>query len=107
MDEICFERRSCLRTNPSFVLGLSFSPVGEKREIWGKVNNISSGGLGVSTVFSIPPETLIDITMAQKPSNSSWEIESFMGMVRWCRSDPIVKETYNIGISSQDLLWPG
>lgn len=103
MNKVALERRKHRRSKIGTAIGVTFTLPEKSDEIMGMVNDISPNGLGVATAVDIPSETLLDITMGEGRANNLLEAEHFIGEVRWCRPDPLLKESYNLGIRIRDL----
>lgn len=103
MDTVKPERRKYKRSNITTEIAVSFSYQKQQNELVGMINDISPHGLGITVAVNVPAETLIDITMGETNENHFLKEERFLGEVRWCRPDPLMEESYNLGIKIRDL----
>lgn len=103
MNKVALERRKHRRSKIETAIGVTFTLPEKSDEVMGMVNDISPNGLGVATSIGIPSETLLDITIGEGGEKNLLEADHFIGEVRWCQPDPLLKESYNLGIRIRDL----
>lgn len=85
------------------LISVTLKPVGLDKETWGIVTDTSNYGFQISIPLEILPKTRVQVTVTKKLDQDHIETEHLGGIVRWCRPDSILEDTYTIGIEISHL----
>jgi hypothetical protein len=80
------------------LISVTLKPVGHDKEVWGLVTDTSAYGFQISIPLEIQPKTSVLVTITKRLGPDHIETEHLVGIVRWCRPDTILEDTYSIGI---------
>jgi hypothetical protein len=65
------------------------------------VVDLSKRGVQVSTPLRMVPGTEVALTITFQEEKDALPVtrqHDYTGLIRWCNQDPVMRETYNIGI---------
>ena len=85
------------------LISVSLTPAGTDEEILGFVVDSSAHGFQITVSKEIPPKTTVKISITRQVDGNTWETDTLIARVKWCRQDDFLEASYNIGVEISDL----
>ncbi len=94
------EKRKSIRKIPESIIGVAITSLEKNQEILGTINDLSEGGLGISSPIAFQSGTMLDIAVDGGDETDLDERKYSIGKVCWCRHDTFINDTFNIGVQT-------
>jgi hypothetical protein len=85
------------------LISVALTPVGTDDEILGFVVDTSAHGFQITVSQEIPPKTTVKISITKQVDGDTWETDTLIARVKWCRQDEFLTDSYNIGVEISDI----